>query len=162
MLDTVTTAPNWPQIKTDYEDGTLSVRQIAAREGVSDTAIHKRAKSEGWNGSLRKPDEPALPGLQTEVQTAVQTKPGPIIITGADGRVLAELGGHDADDFKWEPGNPDLVVAGVPSTAVYLNQWDQIVIRQESDDRGDDPYVRIDRRDVPALIKRLEALSRGA
>jgi uncharacterized protein YjcR len=55
MLDAITTGPNWPQIKTDYEAGTIPVRQIAALAGVSDTAIHKRAKSEGWDA-----DVPAL------------------------------------------------------------------------------------------------------
>lgn len=72
MLDVTTTGPNWPQIKTDYEAGKVSIRQIAAREGISDTAVHKRARSEGWNAGLRKPDGPASPTTaQTKVQTAL-------------------------------------------------------------------------------------------
>jgi hypothetical protein len=46
---------------------------------------------------------------------------------------------------------------------VYLNNWNQLVIRVEaawSDE--DDPCIWIDSRDVPALIKRLEALCHGA
>jgi hypothetical protein len=153
MLD-ITPKPNWEQIRADYEAGAISIRQIAAHEGVSDTAIHKRAKAEGWNSGLRKSDEPALPGLQTPVQTTAQTDPATVLLRGTDGKVLAELN-TGADDFKWQVGNPDIVAAGVPAVAVYLNPWDQVVIRQEGEYPEDDPFVRIDRRDVPALIKRL-------
>jgi hypothetical protein len=47
------TAPNWEQIKVDFESGVLPIRVIARREAVSDTAIHKKAKSNGWDASLR-------------------------------------------------------------------------------------------------------------
>lgn len=106
-------------------------------------------------------ENPTLPGLQPDMQTTAQPEPTTVIL-GSGGKVLAELVGDDDDDFKWEPGNLDIVTVGAPSTAVYLNRWDQIVIRQEGEYSGDDPYVRIDRRDVPALIKRLETLCHGA
>lgn len=44
---------NWDQIKIDFEAGAIAVREIARREGISDTAIHKRAKSEDWDAGLR-------------------------------------------------------------------------------------------------------------
>lgn len=44
---------NWDRIKADYEAGIIPVRQIARREGVSDTAIHKRVKLAGWNSAIR-------------------------------------------------------------------------------------------------------------
>jgi hypothetical protein len=158
MLD-VTPKPDWDQIKIDYEAGAVSVRQIAAREGISDTAVHKKARAEGWDGSLRKPDEPALPGLQTDVQTDVQTNP---VTPEEYGRRLASAAHPKPDDdFEWTPGNDAVLLTDRPAVAVYLNNWNQIVIRKEAAWNDDeDPCIWLDRRDVPALIKRLEELAR--
>lgn len=41
-------APDWPAIKSDYLRGTESLREIGENHSVSDTAIRKRAKAEGW------------------------------------------------------------------------------------------------------------------
>lgn len=45
-------APDWERIEADYRAGVLSVREIAASQGISHTAIQKRAKSEGWERDL--------------------------------------------------------------------------------------------------------------
>jgi hypothetical protein len=166
MLDTTTTAaPDWDRIKADFEAGAISVREIARREGLSDTAIWKKSKFEGWNGGLRKPDEPALPGLQTPVQTQVQTGPAEVdTIVAAVKQAYATAAQHEPkDDFEWKPENDAVLLTDRPAVAVYLNNWNQIVIRTEARwNEEEDPCIWIDRRDAPALIKRLEALSHGA
>jgi len=43
---------HWPTIEADYRAGVKSVRQIAREHGLSETAIRKRAKSEGWARDL--------------------------------------------------------------------------------------------------------------
>jgi hypothetical protein len=45
-------APDWERIETDYRAGLLSVREIAASQGISHTAIQKRAKTDGWERDL--------------------------------------------------------------------------------------------------------------
>ncbi|CNB66807.1 Terminase small subunit [Yersinia frederiksenii] len=40
--------PDWEAIKREYCAGQLSIRSLAEKHGVSDTAIRKRAKSEEW------------------------------------------------------------------------------------------------------------------
>jgi hypothetical protein len=45
-------APDWERIEGDYRAGVLSVREIAAANGVSHTAIQKRAKRDGWDRDL--------------------------------------------------------------------------------------------------------------
>jgi len=45
-------APDWERIESDYRAGLLSVREIAATNGVSHTAIAKRAKAYGWDRDL--------------------------------------------------------------------------------------------------------------
>ena len=158
------TKPNWTAIRTDFEAGTVSTREIARREGVSDTAIHKRAKSEGWNTGLRKPENPSLqPSLQpaqTSPQTTVQTTLDAAAVDRIIDAVKTATGDDDADRFKWNTDNPDVIVWDRPSVAVYRNPMDQIVIRAESNTDEDDPCIRLDRRDVPALIRRLQELAR--
>lgn len=43
-----TKAPDWEAIESAYRAGLLSIRAIADRYGVSDTAIRKRAKAHSW------------------------------------------------------------------------------------------------------------------
>lgn len=43
---------DWERIEADYRAGLLSVREIAATQSISHTAINKRAKAEGWDRDL--------------------------------------------------------------------------------------------------------------
>ena len=47
-----TNEPDWEAIEAAYRANIVSIRAIAAAHGVSDTAIHKRAKAEGWQRDL--------------------------------------------------------------------------------------------------------------
>ena len=40
--------PNWEAIRTAFEAGDASIRKIAEKYGVTDGAIRKRAKKDGW------------------------------------------------------------------------------------------------------------------
>jgi hypothetical protein len=44
--------PDWEAIERAYRAGALSIRAIAERHGVSDTAIRKRAKAGNWERDL--------------------------------------------------------------------------------------------------------------
>jgi hypothetical protein len=44
--------PDWEAIERAFRAGALSIRTIADRHGVSDTAIRKRAKAGGWERDL--------------------------------------------------------------------------------------------------------------
>jgi len=50
--------PDWEAIERAYRAGALSIRTIAERQGVSDTAIRKKAKALNWtrdlSGQVRK------------------------------------------------------------------------------------------------------------
>lgn len=43
-----TKQPDWEAIERAYRAGALSIRTIADRNGISDTAIRKKAKASGW------------------------------------------------------------------------------------------------------------------
>jgi len=44
---------DWARIKTEYQFGEKSIRQIAGENGITDTAIRSRIKSENWNREVR-------------------------------------------------------------------------------------------------------------
>ena len=45
-------APDWERIEADYRAGLLSLREIAAEYGITEGAIRKRAKRDGWERDL--------------------------------------------------------------------------------------------------------------
>ena len=45
--------PDWAAIKAHYRTDVLSNRELAKQNGVSDGAIRKRAKAEGWQRDLK-------------------------------------------------------------------------------------------------------------
>lgn len=47
-----TKQPDWEAIERAYRAGSLSIRNIAERHGVSDTAVRKKAKALGWARDL--------------------------------------------------------------------------------------------------------------
>lgn len=49
-----TKQPDWEVIERAYRAGALSIRTIVDRNGVSDTAIRKKAKALGWERDLSK------------------------------------------------------------------------------------------------------------
>jgi hypothetical protein len=63
---------DWELIERDYRAGVLSIREIAKRHEVSDTAIRKKAKAAGWERDLtEKVNEKVRTELvRSEVRTA--------------------------------------------------------------------------------------------
>jgi hypothetical protein len=69
--------------------------------------------------------------------------------------------GDRDDGFSWKADNPDLVVPMQPATAIYLNPYGQVVIRQESPlYERDDPFVMFNVEYLPVLIARLQSFQK--
>jgi hypothetical protein len=68
-------------------------------------------------------------------------------MTGAEG---------EADNFKWNPENGDVLAPTAPALALYLTDWNQIVLRKYVE--AGDVIVEINKRDVPRLVARLKEL----
>ena len=79
---------DWERIEADYRAGLLSVREIAAAQGVSHTAIQKKAKSSGWERNLAAKVKAKADALvaRREVATQVATE------TAISERQLIEAG----------------------------------------------------------------------
>lgn len=54
MSDTDKQQADWERIESEYRAGILSLREIAARQGITEGAIRKKAKRLGWPRDLRR------------------------------------------------------------------------------------------------------------
>lgn len=79
-------APDWERIEADYRAGLLSVREIAASQGITHGAINKRAKRDGWTRDLSAKIKAKADALvsKREVSTQVSTD------TAATERLIVE------------------------------------------------------------------------
>lgn len=63
-----------------------------------------------------------------------------------------------AEHFKWDAHDASILFHKQPRTAVYFNQYDQVVIRQEDEFETDsDPFVFFDIDRLPRLIATLQS-----
>jgi hypothetical protein len=137
--------PDWSAIKSAFEAGEISVREIGRRHGVSDTAVRKKAKLDGWQGSQSSsqtaeapPANPPPPPPQTKPQT------------------------DDTYEFSWRDHRESVVVPTQMGLAAYWNPDGKVVIRQQQDwDDYDDRMIFVSHQHVPALIRRLQAMLDG-
>lgn len=68
--------PDWEAIESAYRAGVMSLREIASQHGISDTAIRKRAKKDGWSRDLAAKIQAKADDLvrRREVRTKVRTE----------------------------------------------------------------------------------------
>lgn len=76
MAQSKKNAPDWERIEADYRAGLLSVREIAASQGISHVAVAKRAKRDGWERDLSARIQAKADALVTShaVTTSVTTE----------------------------------------------------------------------------------------
>jgi hypothetical protein len=112
-------AIDWVGIERDYRAGIMGIREIARWYGVSDTAIHKKAKAEGWERKpkVEGPFEQARSqrqAVQAEIIPPTSVKPEALgdRARGITGRLLDELdavtahAGELEDMICQEEGDP--------------------------------------------------------
>ncbi len=95
-------APDWERIEVDYRAGVLSLREIAAANGITHGAINKRAKRDGWCRDLAakikaKADElVSKQAVSTAVSAAKAVSERQIIEANAE-RIAQVRGEHRGD-----------------------------------------------------------------
>jgi len=86
-------APDWERIEADYRAGLLSVREIASSQGISHTAIQKRAKTEGWERDLaakiKAKAEALVAKREVAKSVAMETAATERVIVEANAEVIA-------------------------------------------------------------------------
>lgn len=67
---------DWERVESDYRAGVLSVREIGKRNGVSHTAIQKRAREYGWVRNLHDRIKAKAADLVAKREVAAQVATG--------------------------------------------------------------------------------------
>jgi hypothetical protein len=89
---------DWERIELDYRAGILTLREIADANGISNVAIHKRAKRDGWARDLAakikaKADELVSRSLVSkEVSKTAAANERSMIDAGAEAILRVKLG----------------------------------------------------------------------
>lgn len=95
MAQSEKVAPDWERIEADYRAGVLSVREIAASQGITHGAINKRAKRDGWERDLSGKIKAKADSLvsKREVSKAVSTERAATdrVIVEANAEVIANV-----------------------------------------------------------------------
>jgi hypothetical protein len=115
-------ATDWAAIEAAYTLGTASIRQIARDHGVTDTAIRKKAKADGWVRTVvatanQDEDECGIGGLDGEILTG-RASPLP----EDHGDAILQLAGRMLDEIH-----------GVTS---HLGEIEQAIIDETEKDRS--------------------------
>lgn len=68
---------DWEALEVDYRAGTASIRELARKYDVSDTAIRKKAKADGWERDLTEKVQERVRSklVRTEVRTLNAREP---------------------------------------------------------------------------------------
>lgn len=87
------TESEWDRIELEYLAGDISVREIADRFSISEGAIRKRAKAQGWVRAVRRPQSAYQRGAVAQRPPAEPMEAGAIAERGRQlvGRMLDEL-----------------------------------------------------------------------
>mgnify|MGYP003442100569 FL=1 len=93
-------APDWERIESDYRAGVLSLREIAAPFKVTEGAIRKRAKRDGWERDLNAKIHARAEALvrKAEVRSAVRNSPESVL----SDRVIIEANAERIAQVKGE------------------------------------------------------------
>lgn len=101
-----TKQPDWEAIERAYRAGSLSVRAIAERHDLSDTAIRSKAKKNGWTrdltGKVRQAAKDKL--VRTEVRTISshrEPRTDDEIVEEAATEAASVVLAHRADLAQW-------------------------------------------------------------
>lgn len=97
--------PDWEAIESAYRAGSLSIRAIAEKHGVSHVAIQKRATKEGWQRDLTDAVRSATKAKVTKSVTTgsyqSQVVTDADIIDQASDEAASLVLGHRVDLSRW-------------------------------------------------------------
>jgi hypothetical protein len=91
----MTAKPDWERIELLYRAGLLSVREIAASQGITHGAINKRAKRDGWERDLKAKVKAKADALVSKslvsTQVSTDTKLAERLEVDANAQVIANV-----------------------------------------------------------------------
>jgi hypothetical protein len=152
MAQTEKSAPDWERIEAEYRAGVLSVREIAASQGITHGAINKRAKRDGWARDLSAKIKAKAEALvsKREVSTSVSTETAlsERLIVEANAEVIAQVRLAHRSDIARARKLCMSLLAEIEVETDNLDLFEELgeLLRSEDDkgqDKRNDVYRRV-------------------
>jgi hypothetical protein len=136
-------APDWERIEADYRAGLLSVREIAAAQGISHTAIQKRAKAESWERDLGKRIQAKADALvakrEVASQVATERAATDAVIVEANAQVIANIRLAHRTDISKSRGLVMALLSELEHQTEHRDLYEKLgVLMMQPDDNGRD------------------------
>lgn len=95
---------DWERVEADYRAGILSVREIAASQGITHGAINKRAKRDGWERDLKAKIHAKAEALVSKREVSKLVSKEQVaterVLIEANAQVIAEVRSAHRGDIK--------------------------------------------------------------
>jgi hypothetical protein len=159
-------APDWERIEADYRAGVLSVREIAAAQGITHGAVNKRAKRDGWERDLSAKIKAKADALvsKREVSTQVSTEKADTdrAIVEANAEVIASVRLAHRKDISRSRALAMALLGELESQTENIDLFEQLgeMLRSPDDkglDRLNDLYQKV--ISMPGRIDGIKKLS---
>ncbi len=157
--------PDWERIEQLYRAGLLSVREIAASQGITHGAINKRAKRDGWVRDLKAKVKAKADALVSKslVSTSVSmdTKVSERMEVEANAQVIANIRiGHRTDIGRYRRLANKLLeeLEGLTDNRELFEQLGELLVSPDDSgmDRLNDLYRKV--IDLPNRTKVMKEL----
>ncbi|EPJ8279275.1 hypothetical protein KE017_003889 [Citrobacter freundii] len=158
--------PDWERIEVDYRAGVLSVREIASSQGISHTAINKRAKAEGWERDLNAKINAKADALVSKREVSTKVSTGNSIsekqIVEANAEVIANVRMEHRGDIRKARALTNALLNELDAECSDVPALEQLgeLLRREDDkgvDKLNDLYHKI--ISLPGRVKAMKDLA---
>lgn len=158
--------PDWERIEVDYRAGVLSVREIASSQGISHTAINKRAKAEGWERDLNAKINAKADALVSKREVSTKVSSGNSIsekqIVEANAEVIANVRMEHRGDIRKARSLTNALLNELDAECSDVPALEQLgeLLRRE-DDKGMDKlnYLYHKIISLPGRVKAMKDLA---
>lgn len=160
-------APDWERIEADYRAGLLSLREIAEPNGITEGAVRKRAKRDGWErdlGAKIKAKADALvrkDAVRSEVRSTDAASEAQIVDANAAAIVAVRLG-HRTDIRTGRELVRKLLaeVTAITDRTDLIESLEQALAAEDAEERGTKALEALQR--VTSLPGRVGAVAKLA
>lgn len=125
---------DWEKVEAYYRAGKLSLREIAKIYGCSDTAIRKRAKTEGWSRDLSEKIEKEVRSklVRAEVRTSASDREIVEAVAEVSANIII---GHRKDLADLQEIEKDLLlklkgIDGKGPTKLFITQYQGQIVEK--------------------------------
>jgi hypothetical protein len=150
-------APDWERIEADYRAGLLSVREIAASQGITHGAINKRAKRDGWTRDLSAKIKAKAEALvsKREVSSEVSTDTASErVIIEANAEVIARVRLNHRTDIACARKLAMSLLAELEVQTENIDLFEELgELLRSDDDKGQDKRNEVYKRVISGAAR---------